>query len=297
MTTLCIVTPTYNRAHQLPTLYQSLLAQTDQRFHWLIVDDGSTDNTQHCVATWQAEAKLSIEYLYQANQGKHIALNHAIAHINAPLTFIVDSDDWLLPIAVASIYALHERYTSTEVAGYSFLRIDSHGRSLVNKPLPSPELVDTYCHVRLKQHSIGDMAEVWMTSLLQAHPFPVFPGEKFYSEAGVWVRISGQYPMVFTDIPIYGCEYCADGLTQNRTKIQCQSPLGVIDCSQQLMHPSCGLRTNIRACLRYCVFTNRVGWSFSKSLKESHRAGLVWLCYPPSYFLRSRWQSHIAKGD
>lgn len=67
---LTVFTPTYNRAYSLPALYNSLIRQTDKRFVWMVVDDGSTDNTRNLIEKWQGERLLNIEYVYQSNQGK-----------------------------------------------------------------------------------------------------------------------------------------------------------------------------------------------------------------------------------
>ena len=93
-----ILTPAYNRCSELENLYRSLCGQTQQCFDWLIVDDGSRDQTRETVQAWIQEAPFSIRYLYKENGGKHTALNLGISKIIAPLTFIVDSDDTLARI-------------------------------------------------------------------------------------------------------------------------------------------------------------------------------------------------------
>ena len=95
-----ILTPTYNRGELLPRLYGSLLQQTQKNFEWLIVDDGSTDGTEKAISSWMMERSLSIRYIRKENGGKHTALNRGIREIETPLTFIVDSDDWLSKDAV-----------------------------------------------------------------------------------------------------------------------------------------------------------------------------------------------------
>ena len=57
----------------LGKVYESLLRQTDERFSWLIVDDGSTDNTEELVNMWMQEKRIEIIYFKQDNQGKPIA--------------------------------------------------------------------------------------------------------------------------------------------------------------------------------------------------------------------------------
>ena len=100
---LTIFTPTYNRAYILPNLYESLVNQTSKDFEWVIVDDGSTDETESIVKKWIAESRICIKYIKQENQGKHIAINTGTEHADGELFFIVDSDDSLKNHAVSTI--------------------------------------------------------------------------------------------------------------------------------------------------------------------------------------------------
>ena len=92
---ITVFTPTYNRAHLLQMLYDSLCKQTFNDFEWLIVDDGSKDDTESVVNTFIAEDRLDIRYIKQSNGGKHRAINRGVAEANGDLFFIVDSDDYL----------------------------------------------------------------------------------------------------------------------------------------------------------------------------------------------------------
>src|SRR5690554_1988606 len=94
---ITVFTPTYNRAHTLPRLYQSLLDQIFRDFEWLIVDDGSTDGTKELVEGWIAEAAIQIRYIYQPNGGKHTAFNRGVREARSPLFASIDSDDMGLP--------------------------------------------------------------------------------------------------------------------------------------------------------------------------------------------------------
>ena len=129
MSTMTIITPTYNRAAFLPKLYESLLRQTNKDFDWLVVDDGSQDETLGLISRYIEEKKIKIVYERQQNAGKHTALNRGIAMIASELTFIVDSDDYLPADAVDIILSYHEKYKNTpDLCGYSFLRCHGDGR-------------------------------------------------------------------------------------------------------------------------------------------------------------------------
>lgn len=95
-----ILTPSYNRAHTLNRLYESLEKQSKKDFEWLIVDDGSTDGTRDLVDKIKKDATITIKYIYKNNGGKHTAINEGVKIIETPLTFIVDSDDYLTEDAI-----------------------------------------------------------------------------------------------------------------------------------------------------------------------------------------------------
>ena len=103
MKTVTVFTPTYNRAYTLPKLYNSLCRQTSVDFMWLVVDDGSTDNTEELIKGWQEENKVLIEYHKQSNGGKMRAHNLGVKLCNSELFFCVDSDDYISDVAIEHI--------------------------------------------------------------------------------------------------------------------------------------------------------------------------------------------------
>ena len=103
MKSLTVFTPTFNRAHTLPRLYDSLCRQTCDDFEWLVIDDGSTDETEKLVRDWTDEGILSIRYIYQENGGLYTGYNTAYANIESELNVCIDSDDAMPPDAVGSI--------------------------------------------------------------------------------------------------------------------------------------------------------------------------------------------------
>ena len=120
--TIAILTPSYNRAYILGKLYESLLAQTCFDFKWYIVDDGSVDNTKEVSAGFSSD-KFEIKYIYKDNGGKHTAVNTGLEHIEEKLTFIVDSDDRLMPDAIETIVRDWQNYKHREeIAALSYYK-------------------------------------------------------------------------------------------------------------------------------------------------------------------------------
>ena len=260
MKKITILTPSYNRAHTLPVLYESLLKQDADAFEWLVVDDGSTDATEKLVEGWRAEGKITIRYIRKQNGGKHTALNEGIRLIESELTFIVDSDDWLPENAVEIILKYHEKYRGTEgLCGYSFLRFYPDGK--VNDAFyPKDEWIDTYVNARINAGIAGDKAEVFYTEILKQFPFPVYEGEKFVPEDLVWVQMSGPYKMVHINQCIYISDYLEDGLTRSGKRMKIHSPKAMTKRARiYLNDDAVNKKTKCKMCLLYVIYGHFAG--------------------------------------
>lgn len=226
---ITIFTPTYNRRDLIERLYQSLLQQTQKDFEWLVVDDGSTDDTESFFTKLQVtEQPFTIRYLKQPNGGKHRAINKGVSLAKGELFFIVDSDDTILPQAVENIYQWEATLDSSHKwAGFSGLKGFSKNK-VVGQQNPSLSYVDAKNSERRMFHLEGDKAEVYFTEVLRKYPFPEIPGEKFVSEEIVWNAIArdGYYLRWFNEI-IYICDYLDGGLTKDNSKEK-NSPEGCL---------------------------------------------------------------------
>lgn len=287
---LTILTPTYNRADYLPKLYESLTAQTNRDFLWLVVDDGSRDNTKDLIASY-GSGMVDIRCIVQENAGKHTALNRGIREIDTELTFIVDSDDYLPENAVETILRYHEKYKDTpNLCGYSFLRCHADGR--VNTAyFPSEELIGTYAEVRINGGIGGDKAEVFYTQILKQYPFPTFPGEKFLPEDVVWMRMSGPYQMVHINENVYYCDYLENGLTNTGKRMKIHSPRGMALRSKIYLDDRkvCG-KVKLKMMLLYQIY-GRFARIPAKELKEETEERALWyLCKAPAFFLYLAWK-------
>lgn len=287
---LTIITPTYNR-REIENLWKSLQNQTCGNFEWLVVDDGSTDNTKDFIEQIQAVSNFSVRYIYKENGGKHTALNVGIATIKNELTFIVDSDDCLTPNAVESIYEIHDKYKGREeICGYSFLRMFPNG--IVNgKKFPSDELVGSYIDVRINGNDThSDKAEVFLTEYLREFPFPEYSGEKFIGEDIVWVRMARKYQMVHINKAIYIGKYLEDGLTNNRRKNNIASPVGCMHRAEEFLKPDINLRYRLKGGLQYIIYGRFAGMSTRKLIKNSCYRWVVVPCIIPGLFLYWYWK-------
>lgn len=208
-----ICTPTYNRAYCLGELYESLINQNCKDFEWIIVDDGSNDNTQELVEKWINENKILIKYFKKANGGKHTAINVGVENALGEYFLIVDSDDCLTTNAIMKIVNGFKNIP-IDYAGISFNKVFKDG-TLVGSTF-NGEYVDATSLERRKYNIHGDKAECFYTTVLKKYPFPVFEGENFLSEAVVWYRIAADgHKIRWYNGDIYICQYRNDGLSMN----------------------------------------------------------------------------------
>lgn len=222
---ITILTPTFNRAYLLPRLFESLVHQTSFNFEWLVIDDGSTDETQDLfVEEAFMSAPFPIRYYKQENGGKHLALNAGVRQAKGDFIFIADSDDCLLPEAVA-IVEQHAVAIANDgaFAGVAGLDVFDDGR-VVGTGLPQDTIDCNAMDIRYRYHVDGDLKEVFKTAVLQEYPFPEIQGEKFCPEQLVWFRIAQKYKLRYFNTPIYVAEYQANGITASIIRVRMLAP-------------------------------------------------------------------------
>ena len=225
---ITIFTPTYNRAYILPQLYESLKRQSNKNFEWIVVDDGSKDNTEELIKEWSIQQEeFSIKYIKQNNEGKHVAINKGIALANSEWFFIVDSDDYIVDEAVEKIHQWIVECKGKEFAGVAGTRINNKKVMIGDRILFNSPYIDCKNNERKKYGLGGDKAEVYKTSILKQYPFPKFNDEKFLSECSVWdhIAIDG-YKLRWFNYPLTVCDYLSDGLTSKVNRLELENFLG-----------------------------------------------------------------------
>ena len=287
---LTILTPTYNRAEELRRLGGSLLEQTSADFEWLVVDDGSSDETAAVINGFSSQARFPIRHVKKSNGGKHTAINLGVSMIESELTFIVDSDDWLTKDAVATIIEVHSRYKDREdICGYSFLRAFPDG-TINGNPFERDGLIGSYIDVRVNADDTGaDKAEVFLTRCLREFPFPEFPGERFLGEDLVWVRMGRKYNMVHLNKAIYVGAYLEGGLTNNRRSNNISSPCGCMVRACEFMKTDLRLRYRVKGAVQYLVYGMFAGLSISELLRQGEYTWLLLACLLPSIAVHASW--------
>lgn len=224
-----VFTPTYNRAYCLESLYQSLKKQTLKDFEWLVIDDGSKDNTEKLFEKWQKEKNdFKINYIRVNNGGKQRAINQALDYAKGKMFFIVDSDDYLADNAIEQLAYFESTIANDNFfAGVSGLRGYPNGKIIGS--CAKKKYIDCLNTNRNLYHLLGDKAECYYTDLLKRYKFPDVKDEKFVSENVVWNQIGfdGYKIRWFSDI-IYVCEYLEDGLTNQGITLYKNNPVGYL---------------------------------------------------------------------
>jgi glycosyltransferase involved in cell wall biosynthesis len=267
--TFTVFTPAFNRAHTLERVYRSLLAQTFTDFEWVVVDDGSSDNTKELVASWQHEAKMEIRYFYQENQGKPAAHNNAVQQARGELFVPLDSDDACRPDALERFLFHWRNIPLSErdsFSGVSCHCVDTEGH-LVGTPFPTSivdsTLIEMYSGRRVKGEKWGFIR----TDILRMFPFPQFAGERYVPEGVVWNRIGRAYKIRFIneDLRIYDLD--SDGITTSLVRIRARSPRGMALYYRECLDLPIPVAQQVKALINYVRSSFHAGNTYAGALR------------------------------
>ena len=227
MKKITVFTPTYNRAYCLHQVYESLIRQSNQNFCWLIVDDGSNDNTKELVRCWNKDGKIEIIYIFQENQGMHGAHNTAYANIETKLNICIDSDDFLPNNAIALILEKWEAVKEDDsIAGIVGLDADKN-RNIIGTAIPK-ELKRCTLSGLYQNHGVkGDKKLVYRTDIVKKYPpYPIFKGERFVPLDYLYLLIDQDYHLAPLNEVLIIVDYQLDGSTLNIFKQYRKNPRG-----------------------------------------------------------------------
>lgn len=277
---ITVFTPTYNRSSLLPRLYHSLVDQMFDEFEWLIIDDGSIDNTEQTVEKFIQEHRIGIRYIKVENRGKQQAINLGAQKARGELFFIVDSDDALINNSLYTIWSMYQDVChNPEIAGIcglkAYFNLDQvGGDQFFENLICSPQ------DLRYKHKIKGDMAEVVKTEILRQYPFPYFEGEKFCSEGLVWNRIGQKYKFYYFHQKIYLCDYLEEGLTRTIAQHYRSSPQCSMLYYRELITNNPTFKYLVRASINYWRYSY-----FFKGIRRETMKPMLWmyLFYPLGY--------------
>ena len=250
---ITIMTPTYNRADLLYRLYNSLKNQKNTEFEWLIVDDGSTDDTKYVIEQFVSEKQINIRYIYQENAGKAKAFNNGVRNADGELFLCVDSDDFLADGAIDKILLCGNSLCDDGIAGIAALKEDTAGKMLCDY-FPSELKYETTFKLSEKHNLGGEWSLLYKTEILKEYLFPEINGEKFITECVIYDKIAQKYKMFLLNDVITVCEYQQDGLTNNIVENMIKNPTGYKIFYSQRIDMAYTLKKRLGYIIRYNIF-------------------------------------------
>ena len=227
MPVLTIFTPAYNRAYSIIDTYKSLCRQTCKDFIWLVVDDGSTDNTVDVIKEFQNKDNgFEIRYIYKENGGMHTAHNTAYENIDTELNVCIDSDDYMTDNAVELIINCWRSFGSDKFAGIIALDIDSEKMRVIGTKLPD-DRTSISTTAFYERGGLGDKKFIYRTDIIKSvPPYPVFKDEKYVSLGYKYTLIAQKYEMIILNEPVCVVEYRNDGSSLNMFRQYKNNPRG-----------------------------------------------------------------------
>jgi glycosyltransferase involved in cell wall biosynthesis len=295
-----VFTATFNRAHTLPRVYESLRAQTLSDFEWIVVDDGSTDGTRELVEAWSAEAPFPLRYFFQENSGKHVAANLAVDETHGRFIATIDSDDWYTPDALETFLSTWETIPAEErdsFVGVVGLCADPTG-AVIGDRFPSDPLDTTYTDLVLRHGVTGDKAGCGRSDVARDYRFPVIQGESLIIEMLIYARLAQRYRVRCINNVVKIVEYQATGLSATRSSSRSSEFIrnprtSKLFFREQLDVPNLPRRSVARAYVNHTRYALHAGLGV-QSLRDSPSTGLWAVTFPIALFAYLRDRHRIA---
>lgn len=295
MNDVVILTPSYNRANTLSKLYESLKQQNDTNFNWMIVDDGSSDNSKELVEGMIKEKKININYIYQTNGGKARALNRGFLECNYASVFVVvDSDDYLLPTAVEVTKDYLKRYGDDgEIGAFFFHYNTSDGKVLKprGKLIENDHVMTPYVYNRTFGKHDGCIC--YLKRVTEKYKYPEFKEEKYVGATVMQLEMSDEYKIVYSPEVIGVAEYQEGGLTQSGRRLRLKNPMGMIYYAKLMMSPKASIFTQIKYAISIWPYAKIANKSFFDVVRMINRPFLLGISYLPGQLLHCKWKNTL----
>ena len=219
-----ILTATYNRAHTLPRLYESLVRNKDNDLEWLIMDDGSTDKTKKLIDKFVKDKKIKIKYFFQENQGKMTAINNLIEHSTGKYIIEIDSDDYFTNDAFKRINSHIEDLEQNDNLGALVFHMYAPDSNPFGKSISPDGFITSIFDLIMKRGATGEANLVFKGDIRKKYSYKMEQKENFSPETRMYFQIDKKYSVLYYDEAIVVGEYQSDGYTKNISKLQKNNP-------------------------------------------------------------------------
>ena len=279
---ITVFTPAFNRAHTIWRTYQSLCRQTCKDFIWMVIDDGSTDNTAELVLKWKENSEFEIIYIYQQNQGMHGAHNTAYQNITTELNVCIDSDDYMPDDAIELITKFWRKIGSDKYAGIIGLDVDLN-QQIIGTEFPN-NLKETTLTDFYANGGKGDKKLVYRTEVIKKYPeYPIFDNEKYVGLAYKYMLIDQNYTLLTINRPLVVVEYQQDGSSNNMLRQYWNNPKGFAFYRKTEMVLAPTLKRRFMSCIHYV--SSSIISKNKNFIKESPKKLLTILSILPGFGL------------
>lgn len=295
-----IFTPSYNRAALLPRVYECLEKQTFRDFEWLMVDDGSSDNTAEVIKGLQNKALFPIRYIAKSNGGKHTAVNLGAREAEGYLIAILDSDDWFTPNALERFWHHWQSIPANQqekFCGITGLCADPAGK-LIGTPFPKDVFDSDAIDLRYRYKVSGDKGGVLRTEVLRQYPYPEDVG-RFVSESLVWNRMAKKYQTRFINEALTIKEYQPGGLTDTGRALQVRNTQATLLSLKELMElgDRLPLKQRVRAYSNFVRHSLHQGIPFGQQLAGAPSKVMFYGCYFIGAYLQKKDTTLLNRGN
>lgn len=290
---ISIVTATYNREDKLPKLFESINKNYKKYkdIEWIIMDDGSVDNTTKLVKKWIKEVDYKIDYHYQQNKGKMEAINNAIKYVTGDIIIEIDSDDYFVDNALVNINKDYESLGNKNVYGIIYKRNLGKKDTTVDKEIDGK--VITLFDIHNKYGYDFDMNLTFKADIRKKYIYEVEDSEKFVTEARLYYKLDQLYDgLLFKDKEIVIGEYLEDGYSKNINKMFKKYPFGYYEFFRECLtyiKKDTLFKKKLYFVKHYILFSYLTGKKMKTSIRNVKGSYKLWviLLIIPGY-LKSR---------
>ena len=280
MHSIVLLTPTFNRSNKITTLYNSLSHQTDKDFTWVVVDDGSTDDTETVFKALLKNSSIDIVYFKKDNGGKSNAINAGLDLLtNEEFVLILDDDEKLFSNAVSTIRQYVNKYANSGCVAIDFNHIDSTTKKILSNYHQKDDYFMTV-QTRKRKKIDSDGYTGYFVKYVLEERFPVYPDEKYVAPSVLLMSVSNKYGKILWAKESLGeTEYSNDGLTKQGKKLRINNPNGMVDYCYQFMFGDATFLTKIK----YSIY----GYSWMQICKKVKHRSIERKKYSRFYFFCS----------